>query len=201
MAICAECTYLDLSDGNSYGAFWCNNKCERHLATDPECGRFCRAYSRSDSTIKNAIDCSNSHNNSGGCYLTTMLCTILKMNDNNEYLETIRAFRNNILQKNDKYKQILVEYDIIGPEIAKILNNDPLKEKIAEVYFYKYIKPIKFLIENNKYDEAVNLYVIMTNSLKNLYGLNSYSITIDEIDNADIEKSGHGKYIQKKITL
>jgi len=43
MANCAECTYLDLNTGNIDGAYWCDKKSARHLATDPECGSFCRA--------------------------------------------------------------------------------------------------------------------------------------------------------------
>ena len=41
----------------------------------------------------------------------------------------------------------------------------------------------------------------MTNNLKTFYGLNNYNVSVEQIENADIEKSGHGKYIQKKITL
>ena len=44
-------------------------------------------------------------------------------------------------------------------------------------------------------------YWIMTTKLKNFYGLNNFSINIEQIDNADIEKSGHGIYKQKKYTL
>lgn len=201
MARCAECTYLDLSDSNSYGEFWCDKKCERHLATDIECGSFCRAYSRRDSSISNAIEYSNNHSSSGGCYLTTMLCNILQMKDNNIYLETIRNFRNNVLQKDNKYKNLLVEYDIIGPKIAEALANDPLKEKIANMYFNSFITTIVYLIKNNEHDKAINKYIIMTNNLKNFYGITNYNITLNEINNADIEKSGHGIYVQKKITL
>jgi len=201
MANCAECTYLDLSDYNSSGAYWCDKKLERHLATDPECGSFCRAYRRSYSAISNAIDYSNSKNSGGNCYLTTMLCNILGMDDNNIYLKTIREFRNNILQKNEKYKQLLVEYDIIGPKIAEALYNDPLKDKIAKIYFENSIIPITLLINNKEYDKAINLYSKMTLNLKNFYSINNISISVEDINNADIEKSGHGKYIQKKITL
>lgn len=200
MAICAECTYLDISDGNSYGQFWCDKKSERHLATDIECGYFCKAYSRYSSSINNAIEFSNNHNTNSGCYLTTMLCNILKMDDNNIYLETMRTFRNDILQKNEKYKKLLVEYDIIGPKIANTLNNDPLKEKIANMYFFNYILIIKSFIDNKKYDEAIKNYIEMTNKLKNFYGITEYNVSIEQINNADINKSGHGKYI-KKITL
>ena len=201
MANCAECTYLDISDGNLYGAFWCDKKLERHLATDIECGSFCRAYSRNSSSIRNAIEFSNSKNSGGGCYLTTILCNILGMSDNNIYLETIRNFRNNILQKDEQYKSILVEYDVIGPKIATALNNDPLKEKIAKMYFQNYITPVVNFINTKDYSSAITLYVDMTTKLKCFYGIGDQNITIEEINNADIKKSGHGKYIQKKITL
>ena len=48
---------------------------------------------------------------------------------------------------------------------------------------------------------AINLYMYMTNSLSFLYNLNSITLSIEDINNADIEKSGHGIYKQKKITL
>ena len=201
MAICAECTYLDIDYGHSSGKFWYDKKCERHLGTDPECGSFCRAYSRDSSTINNVIDIAKSYTSGGGCYLTTMLCKILNLPDNNIYLETIRGFRKNILQKDEKYKGILVEYDIIGPLIAETLANDPLRETIAMVYLTNFIIPITNFINNNENDRAVNKYYQMTNNLKTFYGLNNYNISVEQIENADIEKSGHGKYIQKKITL
>ena len=200
MARCAECTYLNLNKERDYGKYLCEDKCEPRLATDPACGNYCTAYNRDRGTIQNAIENSNSHSSSG-CYLTTMLCNILNMTDNNIYLETMRNFRKSILQKDEKYRQLLVEYDIIGPKIAESLNNDPLKEKIAKLFFKTSIIPIVNLINIKQNEQAVNEYCLMTTKLKNFYGINNFNITIDEINNADIEKSGHGKYIQKKITL
>ena len=201
MENCAYCTYLDLENCNSDGKYWCDRQLERHFANDPKCSSFCKAYSRADSAIKNAIDIAKSHQEEPLCYLTTMLCSILKLKDDNLYLKTIREFRKNVLQKDEKYKPLLVEYDIIGPKIAESLSNDPLRRKIAEVHFYKYITDIFYYIINNNTEEAVYEYKQMTNSLKSFYKLDNYSITTEQIDNADIEKSGHGKYIQKKITL
>lgn len=201
MAQCVECTYLDINYGHNSGKFWCGKKCERHYATDPECGSFCRAYSRDYGTISNAIDISKSYTSGGGCYLTTMLCNILNLPDNNIYLETIRGFRKNILQKNEKYKSLLVEYDVVGPVIANTLANDPLKETIAKVYLTNFIIPITGFINSKEYDRAVDKYYQMTNNLKTFYGLNNYNVSVEQINNADIENSGHGKYIQKKITL
>lgn len=197
---CAECTYLNLNDGDIYGKFCCEKKWERHLATDVECSSFCSAYSRNYSTIKNAIEYSNDHTSSG-CYITTMLCNILGLSDNNYWLNTIRKFRTNILQKDNKYKSLLVEYDIIGPKISKALENEPMKLSIANAMFNKYIVEIVECICANKNEDAINNYIDMTNSLKHLYKLDNENITQLEIDNADINESGHGKYKVKEITI
>lgn len=201
MAICAECTYLNIDYGERDRKFWCDKKCERHYGTDPACSSFCEATRRDQCTINNVISIARDANSSGGCYLTTMLCNILNLPDNNIYLETIRNFRKNILQKDEKYKALLVEYDIVGPVIATALANDPLKEAIAKVYLNNFIIPITKFINNKENDRAVDKYYQMTNNLKTFYGLNNYNVSVEQIDNADIEKSGHGKYIQKKITL
>lgn len=197
---CSECTYLDLDTGDIFGEFWCEKRLERHKANELECNRFCRAYKRSCKESSSAHQYSIDHSNSSGCYLTTMLCDILKLPDNNIYLETLRNFRNKVLQRDKRYKSLLVEYDIIGPKIAQYLSNDPLKEKIANEYFNTYIAPITKLINEGNYELAITHYMGMTNSLKYFYNLNNISISTLKIDNADIKQSGHGIYKVKKIT-
>ena len=196
---CSECTYLKLDSIGDYGSFWCEAKLEWHKANEVECYRFCRAYNRDSSVSKNAYNYSIEHTPKEGCYLTTMLCHILGMNDNNAYLETMRSFRKDVLQNDEKYKYLLVEYDIIGPKIAKYLDIDPLRKKIANTYFQRYIIPINRLLDQKKYDMAIYLYMHMTNSLSFLYNLNSITLSIEDINNADIKESGHGIYKAKKL--
>ena len=195
---CGECTYLDLSTGDIYGKFYCEKKWERHKATDVECGSFCTAYNRDYSTMQNAYRYSEDHSSSG-CYLTTMLSNIFGLPDNNVYLETMRNFRKNILQKDEQYKSLLVEYDIIGPKIAECLSNDPLRKQIAEKYFNAYIIAIVDCINNNNIKSAIFTYKNMTNLLKHFYKLGGTEITTLEIDSCDIKEAGHGKYKVKKI--
>lgn len=196
---CSECTYLDLEKSYSDGSFWCERKLECHMANEIECDRFCKAYSRSSSVADSAYNYSVEHSSSSGCFLTTIICNILGFSDNNLILQTIRNFRNNILQNDEVYKPLLVEYDIIGPKIAEAISNDPLKKEIASKYFNGYILDIAVLIEEKQFEEAVNLYVKMTNELKNFYGINN-TVSNIEIDAADIKESGHGIYKVKKIT-
>lgn len=199
MSKCSECTYLNPNSCYSDGTFWCEKKLECVYANQEECYRFCRAYSRPSSVAKSYEEFSISKTSSSGCYLTTMLCKILELPDDNQYLNSFRNFRNNVLQKDIKYKKILAEYDIIGPIIAEALNNDPLNHQISISIFYNYIRPINKLIIKKENDEAVYLYKEMTTSLKNLYSINR-NLTVDEINNISIEKSGHGICKLKKIT-
>ena len=192
---CGSCTYLDLSDGNCYGKYYCNKKWERHLATDTACSSYTKAYSRSSGAVKNAIDFSNSHTSSN-CYITTILCEVLKLNDSNYYMEALRGFRNNYLQTKDDYKNLLVEYDIIGPIICENIRCDKQKRMIAAKMFYNYINPIVSLIEDKMYNDAVIRYLMMVEKLKNFYGIDR-NVTNYEIDNCDISLAGHGRYIKK----
>lgn len=194
--ICGSCTYLDLGDGNCYGKFYCNKTYDRHLATDPACSRYTKAYSRDSFTIKNATDYSKNHTNQG-CYITTLMCDILKLSDSNFYINTLRLFRDNYLSKNYKYKKILVEYDIVGPAICNKLINDKQNQLIAAKIFYNYIKPTVELINDKMYQDAIVRYQMMVEKLRLFYSINSI-INQEQIDNSDISKSGHGRY-QKVI--
>lgn len=200
MALCSECTYLNPEKAYSDGTFWCDTRLECVYANREECYRFCRAYSRPSSVADSYAEFSRSKTSGSGCYLTTMMCNILKLSDDNTFLQTMRYFRENVLQKDDKYKKLLVEYDIVGPIIANNLNNDPLRYQIAANAFFKYIKPIVILIKNHKNNEAIKSYIEMTNKLKTFYNINTV-IDIDMIKNADINQSGHGVYKVKKITF
>ena len=201
MAYCSECTYLNLESCDLYGKFWCEKRLERHSADEKECNRFCKAYSRDQSVSNSAYKYSIEHSSSPGCYLTTVMCNILKIPDKNYYLNTMRNFRNNILQKNIKYKEMLVEYDIVGPKIAKYIKNDPIKYDISSSILFRYIKPICLMINENKNEKAIEKYKEMTNKLKIIYNISNDSLNNVLIENANILESGHGIYKQKKITL
>ena len=201
MANCSECTFLNPDKCYSDGTFWCDTRLECVFANNLECYRFCRAYKRPKEVSLSCEEFSrNKQTIYNGCYLTTMMCNILKMPDNNPFLESIRSLRENVLKKDEKYKRLLVEYDIIGPIIANNLNNDPKRCMIAARGMYKYIKPITKLIREKEYDQAVNAYLEMTNKLKLFYNI-EMSLDDEIIAIADIKKSGHGIYKVKKITL
>ena len=192
---CAACTYLG-ENGDYEGKYYCSEKGEDHYATDNKCYSFCEAYSRSNSSRQNMFDYSRGHQGSG-CYLTTIMCQILKYPDDNYYLNTLRSFRDNIMKPNPKYIPLLITYDTIGPMIAYELEHDKNKEEIASTLFNKYITRAVTAIENEKNNEAINIYIAMTATLAKKYNINLNLININN-QNYKQEDLGHARI--KKIT-
>lgn len=172
-AYCAACTYLG-ENADSYGKYYCRYKGDRY-ACDPKCGLYIEAYSRSSSARENMYDNSRNHK----YYITTAILNALKFPDNNYYLITIGSFINVTLKQNMKYYPLLFAYEIIGPEIVKKLKEDKDNVDIASQMFKQYINPTVIAIENNKTEDAVNIYKTMTIELAKRYEIDTNIILPD----------------------
>ena len=191
---CSECTYLDLDKEYNCGdgRFWCETKYEWHYANEAECWRFCKAYSRPTSVSKSYHDYSKSTQSSSGCYITTIVCDILGLEDN--VLNSLRNFRDNIMAKDEKYKYLLAEYDIIGRIIAVKIKNDPTNHMMSLAIYETFIREVCDFINKKEYLNAIKTYTNMVKGLIKYYNITRV-ITQDEIENLDIKKLGHGKII------
>ena len=191
---CAACTYLG-ENANYDGKYYCDKKGWVY-ACDPKCYNFCEAYRRSTSARENMYENSRGHQ-SGGCYLTTAMCNILNYPDDNYYLQTLRTFRDTKLKTNVNYYPLLLTYDVIGPQIAKNLLEDEHKEIIAITLFRTHISKAVTAIENNKINEAINIYTAMTAELADRYNINMNIININtdsiNLEQMDINTLGHGR--------
>ena len=128
------------------------------------------------------------------CYITTILCDRLGFDDDCDTLNTLRDFRNHILQKDEKYKPILFEYDTVGPKIAKELEMEDIE--IVEGLYNGFIVPIVNNIKNNHYNDAIVDYTTMTKCLEETYG---FDYTLEVPNNYDYKNGGHGKVKNYKI--
>ena len=142
-------------------------------------------YYPDDSCPKHYRSRSSSGNN---CYITTIVCNVLGKEDDCEELNTLRQFRGEVLQKDEQYKDILFEYDTVGPKIAFELSKED-KEVVEKIY-RGFIKPIVSLVKEKKYDEAIIKYTTLTKSLEDYYGI-EYNHNIPQ--NYDYKNGGHGK--------
>lgn len=131
------------------------------------------------------------------CYLTTATCDILGLDRNNEYLNKLRKFREDVMRKDEKYFKLLALYDIVGPKVSKALHEDKDKKEISNNIIVK-IKEAISLLENNKIDEAIDLYVKTTLGLAEYYGIEVNEISDEVVNNMDVSKAGTGQYIKKK---
>ena len=186
---CAACTYM--GEREDCGKYWCERKGEDRYASDAKCSSFCEAYSRSDYSRQNMFDISRSAGSSG-CYLTTIMCQLLGYSDDNYYLNKLRYFRDNVMKKSGEYIPLLVVYDVVGPIISRKLASDEYGPSIAKVYFDEYITKSVQAIEEEKNQEAINIYIAMTDSLAERYGINTTFVKPD-IKDIDMKNLGHAR--------
>ena len=163
---CRECECMDLNDKSRYdnSKAWCSARREYYNPNDHACSTYFQyAESRKPQ--------------SGGCYLTTIICNILGMEDHGISLECLRNFRDNYMLNHPETYPMLIEYDVVGPKIADALNCDSFKLSIAYSLYTSHILPITEDIKNEKYEDAIVKYQDMTNRLKNFYHIDT---TIDK---------------------
>ncbi len=163
MKTCSECKFLDLNDKDRYGDYYCTIKHKYYPLGDSTCGSFTYRENKSTSPISMG----------GYCYITTAVSQILGHEDNCFYLEELRKFRNQVMKKEVDCYTMLEEYKIVGPKIVEKLIQDQQKKQISEQLLQEYIIPAITSINKQHEEEAINIYISMTNSLLNYYQIES----------------------------
>ena len=182
---CASCTWMN--ENQNSRRYYCTMQGSWRYANDPKCNSYCEAYSRSDSARENM------YRYSSGYYITTAILNIVRALDKNYQIQVLGDFIENTLRKDMQYFPLLVAYEIIGPQIAKKLQEDPDKIKVAVTMFYQYIKPVIKAIEENKTEEAVNTYKTMTLVLANRYNVDTNIVLPkpEDLNLSNPEEKGH----------
>ena len=182
------CDFYEWQSGLFCGDYYCKIK-KSTISTDTY-NRYCKNYNYNNCPIY------KENTNSSSCFITTVVCNILGKRDNDELLNNFRKFRDNILVPNEKYHDILKEYDVVGSKVSELIYKDEDKEKMAVGIYINALLPINDRIEEQDYDTAVEMYYIMTLSLVNYYGLkHEYNRIKDKnYNNYEVNKDtiGHG---------
>ncbi len=161
MKTCSECIYLDLNDSRS-GNYYCTQNHQYYPLQDTTCGKF---QYRTSTTSPISMG--------GNCYITTAVCEILKYPKDCYYLNFLRAFRDNYLKKEVDCFTMLEEYRLTGPKIVKNLEEDKNRVLIAGYLLNYYIIPSIEDIKKGNIEQAINIYIEMTNKLIDYYMINS----------------------------
>lgn len=189
-----SCSYYSFK-GGIFGDYWCN-KTDKRVDSETY-RRYCRDYNYSDCSVYK-------QSSSSGCYLTTMVCNVLKKEDNDFVLDIMRKFRDNYLQKNPKYYDLLKAYDNIGPMIANNIYNDKDKKNLSQKLYDNVLLDISVDIINKNYLDAVKKYQKMTTFLTAYYNLSDIYLTFEEcnygFDKVEKNRLGHGlQYANKSL--
>lgn len=160
---CRECLCMDLNDRNRYdkNEAWCSAWRKYFNPNDKACSRYFEYDPRKTG---------------GGYYITTIICNILGTEKAKKAFKNIRELKDDYMLNHPETYPMLIEYDVVGPKIAKAINNDTNKLEIAKIFYDSYILPVTEDIKNKKYEEAIIKYQDMTNKLKNYYHIDT---TID----------------------
>ena len=186
-----SCSYYTFRQNDYY----CNKKGD-YVNSDVYY-KYCRNYDYDDCPIYKQED-------SSGCYLTTIVCDILNKKDNDKVLNTLRNFRDNVLQKDKEYYDILKDYDIIGPIISSKISSDKDREIIAKYLYNAFLTPITENINNKEHSKAIKSYKTMTLYLINHYNLINTYILMHNYNkhnlnsNFNPKTAGHGKKLIKQ---
>lgn len=114
-------------------------------------------------------------------YIVTAIFNVLGLKDDYECISILHNFRNNILAKDSRYDDILAEYDIVGPKIASMLLEDDESVELCKKLLQVYLTRVLDYIKEEKYDQALELYIQMVNLLKVFYN-------VDLIENKEEKK-------------
>lgn len=126
--------------------------------------KYCRNYDYADCPIYKM-------DSSGGCYLTSACMYAKGLPDDCYELETLRKFRDTWLKSTEEGKAVIKQYYEIAPKIVSAINDTKDSKSVYEMLYEKMVKPCVDFIEQNKYQETMELYRDMTLQLKKEYVL------------------------------
>ncbi len=189
---CADCHHLNKSD--VYTDFW---------GKETYYCRELRSYIKLDSNIceKVSIDSRDADKygsfTPSGCYITTIVCNILGYDDNCEILQILRDFRDNYLKRNpDKYLNLLMEYDQIGPSISDLIYKHEDRERLSLEVLKNFLIPCVISIKKCDYDNAVTRYQNMVYYLQGRLGIILTKVELDLNADYDLDTIGKGRILK-----
>lgn len=135
----------------------CFSYCQPGWLDDEQLWKKCRIYKASN------------NNSSGGCFLTSACMTNQKdgFDDECEELTILRHFRDTYVKEN--HPDSINEYYALAPKIVKTINELANKNDIYNDLYNELVAPCVYLIKNNEFEEAYNLYKAISLNLSKKY--------------------------------
>lgn len=123
-------------------------------------------YSSSYSANSSSTTSSKSSSDGGLCFITTAACEFLNKEDDCYELTMLRNFRDYWLAHQPEGENLIKEYYEIAPVIVDNINRSNEKEETYMKIWNEYLVPCLSFIEEKRYEDCKELYILMVKSLK-----------------------------------
>ena len=130
------------------------------------------------STFSDAYDCKNCNIDysaetcknfkKGGCFISTAICVSLGKGDECSELNTLRQFRDEVILQNNEWAELVNNYYDEAPDLVEFIQRRPDKDLIWNKIWIEYLSSILKLIDEQKYQEAVDEYKKMFSYIKKI---------------------------------
>lgn len=167
---CSQCTYLDPSCMKK-GLFRCTNRKSDYDYVSARMRKsVCDYYCAIGVGKRTTRECHALEEISKkyGYYIVTAIYNMLGLEDS-RYMEAFMYIKDVFMPKMDEYESFLNDYEVNGPRIAELLEQE--EDKIGEARYLmdKYLREFTDLVELERPDEAAALYIRMYEELLGRY--------------------------------
>jgi len=156
-----HCEFYEYRSSWLSGKDWCRYK-EQEVSQEVY-KKYCEYYSDS----KNCPFKTSS--SSTTCFLTTACVAAKNLPDDCYELETLRSFRDSYVKELENGEEIIKEYYNIAPKIIEAIEAEGNSTAIFNQLYDKLVIPCVQYIEDDKKDEAYELYTMTVVTLKEKY--------------------------------
>lgn len=112
---------------------------------------------------------SNDNYDDYDCFLTTACVQHKGLADDCHELETLRFLRENYMRENQLGRQLLADYEVLGPTILNAIHDANNRTEILEHLYSQLIIPSVKKIEAGHYQEAVDYYAKYVREMEEKY--------------------------------
>ncbi len=169
---CAMCCYMGTCENND-GKFPCTSpKVSAKYVSANQNASDCNSYTPSFSSRRGESEMERLRkiSRNKGYYIMTAIMDILNIPEKDIYIAEFAYIKDVVMPNLEGGNDWILEYDVIGLDIAFGLREDINRVEIAKGLFEKHIKGFHELFQEGKIDEAITAYDQMYCELKRKYG-------------------------------
>ncbi|MEP6675140.1 MAG: twin-arginine translocation signal domain-containing protein [Ferruginibacter sp.] len=111
----------------------------------------------------------NSGSSGSGCFLTTACVEHQQLADDCMELQTLRKLRDQFMLSNEEGRKLIQQYIIAGPAIVNAINGCDNRSEIYDYMYSKMIMPSVKMVQEGKYETAVEYYSAFVKALMKKY--------------------------------